>query len=410
MARTEQAECSRGRGIEPAYNFHNATNRALFMKYSTILCLVVSLAATQPLLRAAEKPAPSGLYDLIFGAGGLPADLTGNPLLTDPNIDGFRMHVVWKALQPDNESSYNWKQIDNAVAIAAQYGKKLSVSVAAGLATPDWVYDTAPLVYRYHMIETDPATGTSVGDQPLPWDTAYQAKWANFVAAFGARYDGNPALSYVLLGGFMESCPMNFVINPDDDTAVNALAQNPPAGYPGLTRAYTDSSAAYVPAAESIIANFLKAFPTTPVILTFGNPFPTDIGVTDQQTIRNWGKAQYPGHFGNLDSALYATPAPHQAPQTVLPGPKGFQMVCRSSDPTRLYLAPVPNPIPAAPTPLQDALERAVTLNAQWVEVYQDDLVPAGWQQMLAGERQKLEANVPGLDMPKAPQNLRIVP
>ena len=189
-----------------------------------IFSFLAALTAANALC-AAAKPQPSGIYALVFGANGFPPDLTNDPLLTNPNVDGYRYKVAWKAIQPDNESDYKWDQIDQQIAIAAQAGKKLSISVAAGLASPDWVYTSSPAVYKYHMLEKDPTTGVSIGDQPLPWDTAFKAKWLKFVAAFGARYDGNPACPYIVLGGFMESFPMVFVSTLEDDAAVNALAQ-----------------------------------------------------------------------------------------------------------------------------------------------------------------------------------------
>jgi hypothetical protein len=84
-------------------------------------------------------------------------------------------------------------------------------------------------------------------------------------------------------------------------------------------------------------------------------------------------------------------------------------------DPARLYLDPDPVPMPPAPTPLEDALEHAVSLGGKYVEVYEDDLTPAISQPVLAIERAKLLANVgdgngapPG--PPAPPTNLHIVP
>ncbi len=109
-------------------------------------------------------------------------------------------------------------------------------------------------------------------------------------------------------------------------------------------------------------------------------------------------------------SALYAVPVPHAPPPVPLPFPKGFQMVCHTSDPARLYLDPDPVPLPADPVPLEDALEHAVSLGGQYVEVYEDDLVNPLSQPVLAAERLKLIANIPPDGVPAAPTNLRITP
>lgn len=128
------------------------------------------------------------MYNLLFGAVGTgKIDLTNNPLLDNPNIDGYRYKVGWAKIQPDNAATLKWDSIDSAIAIAAAHGKKLCISVAVGLSTPGWVCTTPPLVYKYNMIETDTTTGLSIGSQPLIWDTAYQDKWFTFLAAFAAR-------------------------------------------------------------------------------------------------------------------------------------------------------------------------------------------------------------------------------
>ncbi len=136
--------------------------------------LAFALIGSAHAASATMKPEPSGIYDLLFGAPGTgKIDLTGNPLLTNANIDGFRYKVGWAKIQPDNAATFKWDSIDSAIAIAAANGKKLCISISGGLSVPGWAYTTAPVIYKYTMQETDPNTGLSIGSQPLPWDTAY---------------------------------------------------------------------------------------------------------------------------------------------------------------------------------------------------------------------------------------------
>ena len=370
------------------------------------LFFAFALLASGATASAALKPVPTGIYDLLFGAPGTgKIDLTTNPLIDNPNVDGFRYKIGWAKIQPDNAATFNWDSIDAAIATAAAHGKKLCISIASGLTTPDWVFTTAPVVYKYNMLEIDPDTGLSIGSQPLPWDKAYQKKLSTFLGAFAARYENNPTLSYVVMGGFMEVFNMTMCSTTDDYDAMNALAQHPPAGYTGLTTAYTDVSAAYIPAAQTIISTYVAKFPTTPLLLTLYRVFPGDIGLTDQNAVDDWGKATYPGHVGSMVSALYATLPPHGDPQKVA-YPKGFQLVCAAvDDPARLYLDPDPVPMPPNPTPLQDALEHGVTLGAQYIEVYQQDLVPDESQPVMVVERLKLIENANGEITPPGPPN-----
>ena len=70
-------------------------------------------------------------------------------------------------------------------------------------------------------------------------------------------------------------------------------------------------------------------------------------------------------------------------------------MLCVASDAARLYVDPDPVPLPLAPIPLRDALENAVSLDGQYVEVYGSDLTPDINQTVLAIEGARLKANVP---------------
>ena len=264
------------------------------------------------------------------------------------------------------------------------------------------------------MKEIDPDTGVSLGNQPLPWDTAYQNKWKKFLTAFGARYDSNPALSYVVLGGFMETFNMFLAGIDEDATAMENLAKNPPHGYPGLVTSYADFSSAYTPAAQSLVAASVANFPTTSLLLTLAPIIPGDVGVTLQNDLIDWAKATYPDQFGTMISALFATMPPHDAPPTPLPYPKGFQLVCRATtDPALLYQDPDPVPLPASPQPLEDALEHGVSLDAIFIEVYEGDLTPDESQPVLAAERVKLLQNVgvgaPPPPVPLPPKNVHIL-
>src|SRR5437016_10337372 len=173
---------------------------------------------------------------------------------------------------------------------------------------------------------------------PHPWESAFQNKWLAFINAFGARYDGNPALAYVCPTGFMQNCVMYFAKTPQDETNLTALAMQ--AGFASL-------SDAYVPPAETIIAAFAAAFPTTAVVLNPVVPF-TVGGQGAVDSIRTWGFTTYPGQFGVM-YPLRATIPPHNPPPPPVPYPKGFQMLCVASDAAHLYTPPPPVPLPPAP-------------------------------------------------------------
>ena len=154
--------------------------RRVLQKQAAALLALMLLGINGTLSAAELKPPPTGIYDLLNDPEHTgDVDLDTNPVLDNPNVDGYRLRISWASVQPNNASEYNWAAVDTAIAIAAAHGKKMCISVAAGLWTPDWVYSNAPVVYKYAMKEIDPDTGLPLGNQPLPWDTSFQTKWKN---------------------------------------------------------------------------------------------------------------------------------------------------------------------------------------------------------------------------------------
>jgi len=147
----------------------------------------------------------------------------------------------------------------------------------------------------------------------FPGRRLFQNKWLAFVSAFGARYDGNPALAYVCPTGFMQNCVMYLVYIEQDETNLTALAAL--AGYPTL-------SAAYVPAAEThprrphgrLSHYCYSAYPVAPFSVG---------GQGAVNTVRNFGFTMYPGQFGTMYPQA-ATPPPHPSPAPPFTYPNGI--------------------------------------------------------------------------------------
>jgi hypothetical protein len=91
-------------------------------------------------------------------------------------------------LEP-NGTSFDWSLMDDALAAAQCAGVKMSLSVAAGIQTPRWVYNAGAPQFQFTAIN-------ELQMMPVPWDAIYLAKWQASVAALGARcrrpYNGKP--------------------------------------------------------------------------------------------------------------------------------------------------------------------------------------------------------------------------
>ena len=152
-----------------------------------LLCAAGLLAVPGKALAQAPKPYPAGIIWLPNAdtVGKRIGDLSRFVEWQYPFVDGIRLRTGWNVVQPQS-NSYDWSIIDQALSLAAQNGKRVGVSIASGIATPQWVYDNGATKYR--LLD---GSGNSM---PIPWEPAYYDQWLTFVRTFGARYDSNPAL------------------------------------------------------------------------------------------------------------------------------------------------------------------------------------------------------------------------
>lgn len=319
---------------------------------------------------AAQKPHPAGIIRLLSDNYSMPEKL---PAWTNANVDGMRVRSDWNAVQL-GDSTYDWSHIDQLLGLGAQHGKLIGVSVAAGIFTPQWVYNSGASKYVLQD-----GTGNSM---PLPWDDAFLTKWLAFVHTLGARYDGNPALGYVIMSGLGQIVETYVAQTNPDTTALTNLGGAP----------------AWTVAAKKIIAAYADAFPTTPFFITAAKPFHTAEGASALQQIVDWGVATYPGRFGIMNASLNAVSNTGYYPNLAVytyqaTQPVGFQTLCaHATDPVRLQGT------------LAQALNAGVQLGAKFIEVYQQDGDDSAQQTTLATEGIALKLNV----RPLPPSGLRL--
>ena len=133
---------------------------------ATFLFIAID-AFADPTPTPIPKPPAEGIVQLLVNN----TDLTGNPAIDSVN--------------------YDWSALDDAIAQAAAHGKFVGISVGAGAYVPNSVYVGSPTVYKYFIDVSDDSQAENA-TEPFPWDVNYLNKWKTFIAAFGAKYDGNP--------------------------------------------------------------------------------------------------------------------------------------------------------------------------------------------------------------------------
>jgi hypothetical protein len=245
-----------------------------------------------------------------------------HPILTADHAKGVRWHVTWQDIQWDSDNDpdvFHWDitsdggtGITEALTVAAAAGKKIGISISMGRFCPEFL-STQLGVYKYIYDPSDTWDGGKNWG-PLPWQPAYLTAVDPFIEAAATILDGNPACSYVVLGGFMELSELPIAKADVDITNLNNIAKDPATYAPGFGfSAYSDTHngtytapwgtvytgvkhvgasgfavvRALLDGAWSVIQKFQTYFTQTPVLITGSQgPFGTQSTV---QTNAFWG-------------------------------------------------------------------------------------------------------------------------
>jgi hypothetical protein len=216
---------------------------------------------------------------ISYGKFLFPSGRVDPGVAANPNVTGVLLRYNWQDVE-GADGVFDWSTIDNEVGLAAAAGKQASISVVAGFQSPSFVYAAGarPFSFMWDRGSFGPTACTLV-QMPVPWDPVFQAKWAGFVAAFGAHYNSNPTVAHVVLTGFNSKTPELYLptsvnapinVNGQKCTSLNDIANWQAAGY---TR--TKAEAAW----NAIAAEFHTAFPDKPFAASMS---PTDFPPLDQ--------------------------------------------------------------------------------------------------------------------------------
>ena len=188
-------------------------------------------------------------------------------MLAAAPCDGDSWVLDWRYLEP-TVGQYIWQLVDAAIADSMATGRPVFLRVLAGINSPAWVGSVA-------QTQAIPAsTYSPAGVMPVPWDPGFLKAWEQFIAAFGARYDGNPHIALIETAG----------------TGVYGESYLPGGASLWTAAGYTE--AGYMSAIEQIVQSYLAAFPHTAVAVD------ASIGVVGAQSIMaplvSWVEANYP--------------------------------------------------------------------------------------------------------------------
>jgi len=127
-------------------------------------------------------------------------------LLGFPGMDHLYLRLAWAYLEP-REGQFNWAVIDDLIGKWTAHGLGIAFRISCRetssdrieqqFATPRWVVDAGAQGGFYYKGE---AVGPTGPWEPDYGDPVFLEKLDRFLAAFAARYDGQPWVRYVDIG------------------------------------------------------------------------------------------------------------------------------------------------------------------------------------------------------------------
>lgn len=279
--------------------------------------------------------------------------LASEPCWGNPNIAGVVLRTDWATVEPAL-GQYNWSFLDTGIDLARANGKKIGISVDAGVYTPSWVYSLGAKTFTL-----------SYGRMPAPWDPVFRTYWAEFLKQLASRYDNDRQLTFVTMAGPGRSVESFFALSGAEVAALNASA-----GIQG-----------WITAANQNTDSYANAFARTPFFSATGVPAR---GYDDapMTAVIEFGLHTYPDRFGvqsNELSALTVTTGnfPHTNLQPSEISPIGFQLLHSAKS----------NLIGGT---LKQALNNGIALGAYFIEVYEVDCDDPAQQAVISSANQAL--------------------
>jgi uncharacterized protein (TIGR03437 family) len=107
-------------------------------------------------------------------------------------VDGVAVVIGWDAIEPAM-GQYQWGLLDQWLNRVIALGKKIDLVVPGGVATPSWLFQTAPAGAGATPLNftITPHDGATANCQPetiaAPWDTAFLTQWDAMLSALSAH-------------------------------------------------------------------------------------------------------------------------------------------------------------------------------------------------------------------------------
>src|SRR6185369_1495653 len=112
--------------------------------------------------------------------------------LSVPGVDGIVLVIGWNSIEPAM-GQYQWATLDQWMNLAISSGKRINLTLVAGVDTPSWLFTPAPsgagaTPLNFTVSPHGGATGICDSETvAAPWDLAFLSRWDSIIAALAAH-------------------------------------------------------------------------------------------------------------------------------------------------------------------------------------------------------------------------------
>ncbi len=231
----------------------------VFLRHVLIILAAVHMpfAAAYSAAEIRERPLTQGAGIFVkVHHGKSQTDLAG--LVQNPYIAGASDRFYWSELEP-REGEYHWEFLEEFLAPWAKVNKKVVLAIGtagklkwgknpyARYGTPEWVFQKG-----VRKIEIPGKTSI----YPQYWDQGYQRELKKFLSALANKYDGDPRIEFIRIGGYSAGSEPN--LSGDDRKAL--MGQWTAVGFDGFA-----AGGVYSQAIKSIMDIWSNSFNKTPL-------------------------------------------------------------------------------------------------------------------------------------------------
>lgn len=240
------------------------------------------------------KSQPRGTYALPSAPGGIWGDLTGAPFWDIARLAGMRARVNWAILEP-TKGAFDLSPLNDPdpaiglIALAQSKGKGIGLSITAGLGSPADVETDGAKYFDLHAPDS--------GHMPFIWDPVYIARHRQMALYTGGQLDSEATIKYLVASGPGQIVELYFVKTGEDFNIANGQA---------VADGFVELKDAWIFGAKQLIQNWVDGWPTTPILLSLGMPFPSNVGGQSAIVeLVTWAALTFgPGRVGFMQAGL----------------------------------------------------------------------------------------------------------